>query len=236
MVVMTHWVYVCSFFWRELLMFRPPSQCGVSPACSTCSFPDSWGQTNFTTITKDQYSSSVTDYQPISITPVLSKVFERGINPSRMIYGTQWSAFSHQVCLSKRSGYHLHVMYSVSPMHSKWIGEWAGGLDYVDCFSAAFDMVNNQGILNKLCSVGIEGSVLSLLIRFYQWDHSWFWWTVRSVFVWWTPSSGGRWEASGGRWEARSASQRLGVMRKSWRVFNERLLLERCVLDFFLPV
>ena len=29
-------------------------------------------------------------------------------------------------------------------------------------FSAAFDRVNNQGILYKLCSVGIEGSVLSL--------------------------------------------------------------------------
>ena len=33
-------------------------------------------------------------------------------------------------------------------------------------FSAAFYRVNQQGILNKLCSVGIGGSVLSLLTQF----------------------------------------------------------------------
>ena len=33
-------------------------------------------------------------------------------------------------------------------------------------FSAAFDWVNKQGILYKLCSVGIGGSVLSILIQF----------------------------------------------------------------------
>ena len=32
--------------------------------------------------------------------------------------------------------------------------------------SAAFDRVNHQGILYKLCSVGIGGSVLSILTRF----------------------------------------------------------------------
>ena len=33
-------------------------------------------------------------------------------------------------------------------------------------FSAAFDMVNHQGILYKLCSVGIGGSVFSGLTQF----------------------------------------------------------------------
>ena len=33
-------------------------------------------------------------------------------------------------------------------------------------FSAAFDTVNHQGILYKLCSVGIGGSVLSILTQF----------------------------------------------------------------------
>ena len=33
-------------------------------------------------------------------------------------------------------------------------------------FSAAFDRVNNLGILYKLCSVGIGGSVLSILTEF----------------------------------------------------------------------
>ena len=33
-------------------------------------------------------------------------------------------------------------------------------------FGAAFDRVHHQGILHKLCSVGIGGSVLSILIQF----------------------------------------------------------------------
>ena len=33
-------------------------------------------------------------------------------------------------------------------------------------FSAAFDRVNHQGILYKLCFVGIGGSVLSVLTKF----------------------------------------------------------------------
>ena len=33
-------------------------------------------------------------------------------------------------------------------------------------FSAAFDRVNHQGILNKLCSMGIGGSAVSVLTQF----------------------------------------------------------------------
>ena len=34
----------------------------------------------------------------------------------------------------------------------------------------------------------------------------------------------------------RVASQRLGILRKSWRVFDDRSLLGRCFLGFVLPV
>ena len=35
---------------------------------------------------------------------------------------------------------------------------------------------------------------------------------------------------------SRAASQRLGILRKSWKVFHDRLLLERCFRGFVLPV
>ena len=41
------------------------------------SFPACWRQANVTPIPKGTPSCSVANYQPISITPVLSKVFER---------------------------------------------------------------------------------------------------------------------------------------------------------------
>ena len=49
---------------------------------------------------------------------------------------------------------------------AKCIGEWAGGwIEQID-FSSAFYRVNDQGILCKLCSMGIGGSVLSILTQF----------------------------------------------------------------------
>ena len=38
------------------------------------------------------------------------------------------------------------------------------------------------------------------------------------------------------RFVSRAASQRLGILRKSWRVFHDRSLLERCFRGFALPV
>ena len=35
---------------------------------------------------------------------------------------------------------------------------------------------------------------------------------------------------------SRGASERLGILRKSWRVFHDRSLLGRCFLGFVLPV
>ena len=54
---------------RLSVVFRRLLRLGSFPAC--------WRQANVTRIPKGPSSSSVTNYLPISITPVLSKVFER---------------------------------------------------------------------------------------------------------------------------------------------------------------
>ena len=48
-------------------------------------------------------------------------------------------------------------------------------------FSAAIDRVNHPGILYKFCSVGIVGSVFSILTQFLSIDHSTLWLTVVGV-------------------------------------------------------
>ena len=54
---------------RLSVVFRQLLRLGSFPAC--------WGQANVTQIRKGPLSSSVANYEPISITLVLSKVFER---------------------------------------------------------------------------------------------------------------------------------------------------------------
>ena len=126
------------------------------------SFPACWRQTNVTSIPKDPPSSSVANYRPISISSVLSKVFEcllsvrfgrfmecRGVLPT--------TQFAHQKGLGTCDAL-LCMSHALESGHEARIVQ-------ID-FSAAFDIVNHLGILYKLCSVGIRGSVLSILTQF----------------------------------------------------------------------
>ena len=130
------------------------------------SFPACWKQANVTPIPKGPPSSSVANYRPISITSVLSKVFEllvsvrlgRFMECSGVLPTTQFAyrkglgscdallCVSHTLQSALESGQEARILQ---------IG-----------FSVAFDRVNHLGILYKLCSVGIGGSVLSILTQF----------------------------------------------------------------------
>ena len=111
-------------------------------------------------------SSSVANYRPISITLVLSKVFERLVSVclgrfmelSGVLPTTQFACrkglgtcdallcMSHTLQSALESGQEARIVQ-------------------ID-FSAAFHRVNFLGILYNLCSVGIRGSVLSILTQF----------------------------------------------------------------------
>ena len=130
------------------------------------SFPACWRQANVTQIPKGPPSSSVANYRPISITSVLSKVFEslvsvhlgRFMEPNGVIPTTQFAyrkglgTCDALLCVS-------HILQSALESGRE------ARIVQID-FSAAFDRVNHLGILYKLCSVCIGGSVLSILTQF----------------------------------------------------------------------
>ena len=130
------------------------------------SFPACWRQANVTPIPKGPLSSSAANYRPISITSVLSKVFEclvtvhlgrfmelSGVLPTtQFAYRNGLGTCDALLCVS-------HTLQSALES-----GQEARTMQ-ID-FSEAFDSVNHLGILYKLCSVGIGGSVLSLLTQF----------------------------------------------------------------------
>ena len=130
------------------------------------SFPASWRQANLTPIPKGPPSSSVTNYQPISTTSVLSKVFEclvlvrfgrfmecSGVLPTtKLAYRKGLGTCDALLCVS-------HTLQSALESGQE------ARIVQID-FSAAFDRVNRLGIFYKLCSMGIGGSVLSILIQF----------------------------------------------------------------------
>ena len=129
-------------------------------------FPVCWRVANVTPIPKGPPSSSASNYRPISLTPILSKVFERlvsdrlgrfmkgrGVLPTtQFAYRKGFGTCDAILCVA-------HTLQSALEMGQE------ARIVQID-FSAAFDRVNHQGILFRLCSVGVGGSVLSVLTPF----------------------------------------------------------------------
>ena len=130
------------------------------------SFPACWRQANVTPIQKGPPSNSDANYQPIFITSVLSKVFKRLVlvRLGRFMEGSgvlPTTQFAYRKGLGT-----CDALLCVS--HTLQSGLESGQearIVLID-FSAAFDRVNHLGILYKLCSEGIGGSVLSILTQF----------------------------------------------------------------------
>ena len=95
------------------------------------SFPVCKRQVDATPIPKGPPSSSVAKYPPISMSSVLSKVFEHLL---MVRLGDLWNAvvcFQLPRLLIEKVWVPMMFFFCV-PYTSKCIGEWAGGLDHRD--------------------------------------------------------------------------------------------------------
>ena len=123
-------------------------------------------QANVTPILKGPLSSFVANYQAISIISALSKVFERlvSVRLGRFMELTgvlPTTQFAHRKGLAT-----CDALLCVSHTLQSAFDSGQEAMIMQIGFSAAFDRVNHLGLLYKLCSVGIGGSVLSILTPF----------------------------------------------------------------------
>ena len=130
------------------------------------SFPPYGRQANVTPIPKGPPSSSVANYHSISIPSVLSKVFERLVSVRlarfmERIGVLPTTQYAYRKCLGTFDAL-LCVSHTLQSALESGQDAWIVQIH----FGAAFDRVSHQGILYRLCSVGIGGSVLSILTQF----------------------------------------------------------------------
>ena len=140
-------------------MFRRLVRLGSFPAC--------WRQANVTKIPKDLPSSSVAaNYRHIFITSVLSKEFERliSVHLGRLMECSGVLPTT-QLAYRKSLGTCDALLCVFHKLQTALKCGQAARIVQID-FSAAFDRINHQGILYKLCSVGIADSVLCILTQF----------------------------------------------------------------------
>ena len=126
------------------------------------SFPFEWRSANITPISKGTGSSNPSDFRPISITSVVSKVFEKLI-AVRLSKYLERSGFACPNQFAYRKGLGTcDALLTVSEICQKALD--AGHeirLIQID-FSAAFDRVNHDGIIHKLQDIGVGGNLLGI--------------------------------------------------------------------------
>jgi len=132
----------------------------------TGSFPACWRDANIVPVPKGSPSPSLSQYRPISITPVLSKVYEKLV-AARLARYFEDSGLLPASQYGFRKGLGtcdalLHISHVVQTALDS--GSEAR-IVQVD-LSAAFDRVNHSGLIFKLKSAGVGGSILSVLEQF----------------------------------------------------------------------
>ena len=131
------------------------------------SFPKVWRTANVTPIPKGTSPSPFPiEYRPISLTPILSKIYERLIFERLYKYvDTNHLLPSTQFGFRKGLGTTDALLTFVHEVQSSLDSRSETRAISLD-FSSAFDLVNHKSLLYKLESRGVGGKILNILMEF----------------------------------------------------------------------
>ena len=143
----------------------PPLTILFQSAIEAGHFPDSWKKANVTPIHKKQSKNIVKNYRPISLLPILGKVFEKVIynnlfkhlQSNKLLSENQSGFRSGDSCVSQLIAitHEIYKSFDGDPsLETRGI--------FLD-ISKAFDKVWHKGLLYKLKSYGIDGKAYKII-------------------------------------------------------------------------
>ena len=160
-----------SFFKRFSGIFAPKLALLFRKLIRVGDFPSCWKIASVTPIPKEGNSCKAKDYRPISITPVLSKVFER-LLARRLNRYIEAENILPKTQFGYRKG--LGTVDALLTLNADVQAALNDGMEVravaID-FSAAFDKVNHDGIIHNLQNIGVGGKFLSLCRSFLLGRH-----------------------------------------------------------------
>ena len=128
----------------------------------TGNFPDQWKEANVTPVHKKNDKQIISNYRPISLLPILAKVFEKIIFKNLYNYLTV-----NNLLTKNQSGFRPgdsctnQLLSLVHEIHESFDKGFEVRSIYLD-MSKAFDKVWHEGLIFKLEQNGIEGKLLNL--------------------------------------------------------------------------
>ena len=130
------------------------------------SFPRYWRTADVVPVPKDESCAKVSNNRPISITPILSKIFEKLLSVRLVGYFESCGYLPRcQFAYRKGLGTCDALLKIVHDLQDALDGGSEARLAQLD-FSAAFDRVNHEAMLFKLRTSGVGGPMLSIIEQF----------------------------------------------------------------------
>ena len=135
----------------------------VNLSLKSCSVPELWKKSRIAPIFKSGNSDDSSNYRPVSILPILSKVLEKAVHKQLSDYLEDSDLLSNcQFGFRKQKSTKSAATVFTDDIRKFVDGGNLIGAVFVD-LSKAFDTINYCVLLNKLKSYGIEGD-----------EHQWF--------------------------------------------------------------
>jgi hypothetical protein len=156
------------FYKKTVVVLAPKLSVIFRRLIKSGEFPEFWRTANVVPVPKGASFPIVDNYCPITITPIISKVFER-------LIAIRFSSYLEKEHLlppcqfAYRKGLGtcdalLTVSHHLQAALDRRLEARLVQLD----FSAAFDRVSHVGLLYKLRSIGLSGSMLSMVEQFLR--------------------------------------------------------------------
>ena len=138
----------------------------INQCISTAMIPNEWKIAIVIPLFKSGNSSDPDNYRPISVLPVLAKVFEKLVHEQLMTYLEVNNLLSSdQFGFRKNKSPELAVTYFLDNIRLKMDDGLLTGAVFID-LSKAFDTVSHGALLNKLPSFGIDARELQLITHY----------------------------------------------------------------------
>ena len=136
------------------------------------SYPSSWNTASIKPIRKSPAAVSVSEFRPISLTPVVAKMFESIVRARLTVVSTRerWLP-SYQAGVRPRRCAHEHLVQLQLEGHKAFKSKEVFLAAFLD-FSKAYDTVSRPLLLHKLRQLGVDGPMLNFLSIFLGRRHS----------------------------------------------------------------
>ena len=142
--------------------------CLINEALSHNEYPQSLKVGTITPIVKVEIPKELKDYRPITMLPLLSKVFEKVIHFQMTKYLRETNAFSHNLC-GFRKGYSVETaLHKIRDRLILAKNERSIAYLVLLDFSKAFDLVDHLILIKKMKHLGFSRSTLTWTLSYLR--------------------------------------------------------------------